>query len=99
MSEKKEYIGIFKTSDVKINGKGYIAKIPAGGSELYTRAEAVERMARAMAFVSNITFVSKEQWKVVENGLRISAEAALDALINSQDNDHVDDQKRITDGD
>lgn len=49
-----------------------------------TRAEAVERMARAMAFVSNITFVSNEQWKVVENGLRISAEAALDALLGGK---------------
>lgn len=32
MSEKKEYIGIFRTSNVKINGKDYIAKIPAGGA-------------------------------------------------------------------
>ena len=46
-----------------------------------TRQEAIEKMAKAMATVSNITYVSEEQWKVVENGFRISAEAALNSLL------------------
>lgn len=49
-----------------------------------SRSEAIERMAKAMADVSNITYVSEEQWKVVENGFRISAEAALNALLEEQ---------------
>lgn len=70
----------------------------------FTRAEAVERVSEAIA---------KDQWKrlATQNdtfeaffkrhklAFDNSAQAALDALINSQDNDHVDDQKRITDGD
>lgn len=48
-----------------------------------TREQAIEKMAKAMAAVSNITYVSEEQWKVVENGLRISAEAALNALLEA----------------
>lgn len=88
MSEKKEYIGIFKTSDVKINGKDYIAKIPAGGSELYTRAEAVESMAKALHSFDTIP-TTEEQWRkeVIDNVkslYRYRAETALDALLGGK---------------
>lgn len=49
-----------------------------------TREQAIEKMAKAMADVSNITYVSEEQWKVVENGFRISAEVALNALLEGK---------------
>ena len=90
MSEKKEYIGIFKTSDVKINGKDYIAKIPAGGSELYTRAEAVERIAGAI-YAWELDFKPSLPWseykKFNSDGSNLymgRAEAALDALLGGK---------------
>lgn len=52
-----------------------------------TRKQTIEKMAKAMATVSNITYVNEEQWKVVENGFRISAEAVLNALLGGQNND------------
>ena len=52
-----------------------------------TREQAIEKMAKAMAAVSNITYVSEEQWKLVENGHRISAEAALNALLEGHDDE------------
>lgn len=55
-----------------------------------TRDEAVKIMSEAMFSKNNATPL------YIYDDL---AEKALDALINSQDNDHVDEQKRITDGD
>lgn len=81
MSEKKEYIGIFKTSDVKINGKDYIAKIPAGGSELYTRAEAVERMGTAILEALNPAVSFDRPWEQIKKEM---AEAALAALLEDK---------------
>ena len=89
MSEKKEYIGIFRTSDVKINGKDYIAKIPAGGSELYTRAEAIEKMAKVICRTAGedcetCGFNGNEKGckRYLEFGNYITlAEAALNALL------------------
>ena len=49
-----------------------------------SRQEAIERMAKAMADLSNIIYVSEEQWKVVKNGFKISAEAALNALLEDK---------------
>lgn len=52
-----------------------------------TREQAIEKMVKALAAVSNITYVSEEQWKVVENGFRISAEAALNALLEGHNDE------------
>lgn len=81
MSEKKEYIGIFKTSDVKINGKDYIAKIPAGGSELYTRAEAVDRINHALCVKIHGPCNQCTQVPGHCNDYKSYAEAALSALL------------------
>lgn len=90
MSEKKEYIGIFRTSDVKINGKDFIAKIPAGGSELYTRDEAVERIAEAI-YAWELDFKPSLPWseykKFNPDGSNLymgRAAAALDALLGGK---------------
>lgn len=72
-----------------------------------TRDEAVERMAKAMCIATGFDVCSECKkrkdvnclTRLRRNGHIMRAKAALDALINSQDNDHVDDQKRITDGD
>lgn len=65
----------------------------------FTRAEAVERMAKAICKADfPFDYCCKTDcdiWKAY----KAEAEAALDALINLQDNDHVDNQKRITNGD
>lgn len=87
MSENKEYIGIFKTSDVKINGKDYIAKIPAGGSELYTRAEAVERMAKVICRKDKRCiggFCETCKSEILTKEYQPKAEAALSALLEDK---------------
>lgn len=72
-----------------------------GPKKNYKRAEAVERMAKGI--FTEIWGLPNNRFNLAKSSVRIRnrklAQAALDALINSQDNDHVDDQKRITDGD
>lgn len=51
---------------------------------LIKRTEAIERMVKAIAYVSCITFISDEQWEVVINGFKIYAEAALNALLEDK---------------
>ena len=66
---------------MKINGKDYIAKIPAGGSELYTRDEAVERMGTAIYKALNTGISFDHPWKQIYKEM---AEAALDALLEGR---------------
>lgn len=47
----------------------------------FSRQEAINRMAKALAFVQAKTFVDKTQWERVMNGCRYEAEAALNALL------------------
>lgn len=49
-----------------------------------TRPDAIERMAKALAFVQAKTFVDKNQWEIVMRGCRYEAEAALDALLGAE---------------
>ena len=88
MADKEERILIARSTDYTITdtaeGALFDGKIAPHCANVMTRQEAIERMAKAMADVSNITYVSEEQWKVVENGFRISAEAALNALLENK---------------
>ena len=49
-----------------------------------TRAEAIDKMAKALAFVQAKTFVDKTQWEIVMRGCRYEAEAALNALLEDK---------------
>lgn len=102
MSETNEQrIAIYETEDAVFEGNY---------GDFYhsiSRADAVERMAKAMCIASGADVCEECKkrkdvnclTRLRRNGHIMRAEAALDALINSQDNDHVDNQKRITDGD
>ena len=54
------------------------------GRDCMTRSEAIEKMAKALAFVQAKTFVDKNQWEIVMLGCRYEAEAALDALLEGE---------------
>lgn len=49
--------------------------------KVYSRTEAIERIAKALAFVQAKTFVDENQWEIVMRGCRYEAEAALNALL------------------
>ena len=49
-----------------------------------SRQEAIEKMAKVLAFVQGKTFVNKNQWEIVMCGCRYEAEAALNALLEGK---------------
>ena len=82
MTEKEERIEISKYD---LNNKEWNGDIPIDIHKVYTRQEAIERMAKAMidmAFTGN--YSRFEDTCIVEDAIPY-AEAALDALLGKED--------------
>lgn len=86
MAEKEERILIARSTDYTLTdtdkGELFEGRIAPHCANVFTRQEAVERMAKALAFVQAKTFVDKDQWEIVMRGCRYEAEAALNALLS-----------------
>lgn len=78
MKDENLRIAIYETPEKIIEG---------GYGDFYNTIErktAIEKMARALAFVQGKTFVNKNQWEIVMRGCRYEAEAALKALLENK---------------
>lgn len=87
MAEKEERILIARSTDYTLTdtdkGELFEGKIAPHCANVFTRQEAIERMAKAIAFAQAKTFVDKDQWEIVMRGCRYEAEAALNALLEA----------------
>lgn len=88
MAEKEERILIARSTYYTLTdtdkGELFEGKIAPHCANVFTRQEAIERMAKALAFKQGKTFVNKNQWELVMMGCRFEAEEALNALLEEK---------------